>query len=162
VLLCLDAGLRAHECITLRPRESGEPSAHRNWSPDRFTGRTDYQLFLVTGKGGLVREVAVSRPIAAAIYQTLRPQPVTITDRGVHHQSFFDIGGGQQLSSSFTRASHKALGWSTGVHGLRHAFAQERLQVLTRDLGAARGLSALSQELAHFRIDVTLIYLRGR
>lgn len=162
VLLCIDAGVRAHECVTLFPREYGEPSAHCNWSPERFSGRKDYEVFLVAGKGGLIREVAVSAPIAAAIHRTRRPRPEWITDRGIHHKSYFDIGGGQKLSSSFTRASQKALGWSTGIHGLRHSFAQERQRVLTKVLGPDLGLSVLSQELGHFRIDVTLIYLRGR
>lgn len=161
-MLCLDAGLRAHECITLCPRELGEPSSHRNWSIKRFSGRKDYEVFLVTGKGGLVREVAVSMPIANAIHRTRRPRPKLIIDRGVHHQSYFDIGGGQKLSSSFTHASQKALGWSTGVHGLRHSFAQERLKTLSKVLGPDLGLVVLSQELGHFRKDVTLIYLRGR
>jgi integrase len=162
VLLCFDAGLRAHECITLCPREWGEPSSHRDWSPQRFAGRKDYEVFLTNGKGGLVREVAVSLPIAAAVHRTRRPEPKMVTDRGVHYESHFDIGGGQGLSSSFTRASQKALGWSTGAQGLRHAFAQERLRVLTKILGPHLGLSVLSQELGHFRRDVTLIYLRGR
>jgi integrase len=162
VLLCIDAGLRAHECITLLPRDCGEPSSHRDWSPDRFAGRQSYTLFLVKGKGGLVREVAVSAPLAEAINQTRRSQPITVTDRGIRHQSYFDLAGGQALSASFTSASQKALGWSLGLHGLRHAFAQERLQVLLKILGPERALLVLSQELAHFRESVSLLYLRGR
>jgi integrase len=162
VLLCIDAGLRAHECLTLFPRDCGEPSSYREWSKERFTGRKDYQVFLVKGKGGLVREVAVSLPIAEAVNQTRRPEPRMVTDRGINHESYFDLAGGQALSASFTSASQKALGWSLGLHGLRHAFAQERLQVLISILGSERALLVLSQELAHFREAVSLQYLRGR
>lgn len=162
VLLCIDAGLRALECLSLIPRDCGEPSSHRDWSEERFAGRKDYQVFLAKGKGGLVREVAVSQPIADAVNQTRRPEPVIVTDRGINHESWFDLAGGQALSASFTRASKKSLGWSLGLHGLRHAFAQERLQVLIRILGPERALLVLSNELAHFRASVSLLYLRGR
>jgi integrase len=163
VLLCADAGLRAHECATLFPRQYGEPSPHRNWRSERFAGRNDYEVFLVKGKGGLVREVAVSRPIADAIGQTRRPEPQTITDRGIHHPDcYFDLASGQALSGSFTDASQKALGWSLGLHGLRHSFAQERLKVLIRTLGSQRALLVLSTELGHFRESIGFTYQRGR
>jgi integrase len=161
-LLCLDAGLRAHECLTIHEPDGNGPSAHRVWLPERFVGRSDYQVFLVKGKGGLMREVAISILLAEALRETRRPQPVEVRDRGVQHLSHFDIGGGQSLSSSFSRASELSLGWSLGLHGLRHAFAQERLRVLSKLLGAKLALTVLSQELGHFRPSITLQYLTGR
>lgn len=161
-LLCLDAGLRAHECLTLHEPDGTGPSQHRVWLPERFAGRTDYEVFHVKGKGGLIREVAISTPLANALRETRRPHPIEVRDRGVNHLSYFDIGGGQSLSSSFSRASKLELGWSLGLHGLRHSYAQERLRVLTKILGAKLALKVLSQELGHFRPAVTLVYLTGR
>ncbi|MGH8490682.1 MAG: hypothetical protein ACREXS_17910 [Gammaproteobacteria bacterium] len=55
----------------------------------------------------------------------------------------------------------RALGWSTGAHGLRHAYAQERmceLQAHGKSYNLAREL--VSQELGHFRGDIVEVYLR--
>ncbi|RQH05002.1 site-specific integrase [Paraburkholderia dinghuensis] len=161
-LLCFDAGLRAHECITLTRRCDGAPSTHRDWSPDRFAGLTDIVIYLVTGKGGLSREVAVSIELSDALLKLLRPAPVAIRDREVDYMSSFSIGGGQALSSSFSRASELALGWSRGLHGLRHSFARRRLATLCALLPPRDALLILSQELGHFRPAITLSYLSGR
>ena len=47
--IAYNAGLRAHELKTLRPIDQGKPSAHREWRPDRFLGRTGTR-YLVVGK----------------------------------------------------------------------------------------------------------------
>jgi integrase len=160
-LLCYDGGFRAHECITLR-RPCGEsPSVHRNWSHDRFVGRTDYELYLVDGKGGLVRAVALSIELARELEKYARPAPVTVRDREIDYISHYDIGGGQALSSSFSYASERALGYSHGVHGMRHSFAWNRLAALIPLVGPRRALEILAQELGHFRVSITLNYLVG-
>ena len=160
-LLCFDGGLRAHETITLRERFGVEPSSHRPWSTDMFKGRSGYVIFIVTGKGGLRREVAISIPLALELRKYARPNPVTVRDRGVNLISYFDIGGGQALSSSFSRASELALGFSNGAHGLRHSFAQNRLTQLLSILEPGRALEALSNELGHWRPGISLVYLIG-
>ncbi|SDJ14653.1 hypothetical protein SAMN04487926_1353 [Paraburkholderia steynii] len=160
-LLAFDAGLRAHECLTLREPRGESPSVHRDWSPDRFTGRTDFVVFLVSGKGGLVREVAISRELADALQERARPEPVVVHDRGVIYKSHFDIGGGQALSASFTYASKHAHGQSRGLHGMRHSFAQHRLATLIPLLGPKQALKVLSVELGHFRPEISLAYLVG-
>ncbi|MGF6758933.1 hypothetical protein [Paraburkholderia sp. GAS42] len=161
-LLCYDAGLRAHECITLSERSMNEPSPHRTWSKECFLGRTDYVIFVVTGKGGLRREVAISLELVEELMKRKRRQPVIVRDREIDHISYFDIGGGQALSASFSRASELALGWSRGLHGLRHSFAQNRLRTLIELLGPQRALQILSEELGHFRSEISLAYLVGR
>jgi integrase len=161
-LLCFDAGLRAHECITIARRCDGSPSSHREWSPGRFAGLTDIVIYLVTGKGGLSREVAVASEISEALLRLLRLTPVTVRDREVNYLSSFAIGGGQALSSSFSRASEVALGWSRGLHGLRHSYARRRLSTLCKLFPAREALLILSQELGHFRPAITLTYLAGR
>jgi integrase len=162
ILLCYDGGLRAHECITLCERSMAEPSRHRAWSDGRFSGRADYVVFLVTGKGGLIREVALSDPLARELRKHMRPHPIVIRDREVEYTSYFDIGGGQALSASFTRASQLTLGWSRGLHGLRHSFAHNRMRTLIPLVGAQRALQILSEELGHFRPEICLAYLVGR
>jgi integrase len=161
-LLCFDAGLRAHECITFARRCDGSPSTHRHWSCDRFAGLHDTVIYLVTGKGGLSREVAVSIELSDALVKLRRPVPVPIRDREVNYLSSFAIGGGQALSSSFSRASENALGWSRGLHGLRHSYARRRLATLCKLFPPREALLILSQELGHFRPAVTLTYLVGR
>jgi integrase len=162
-LACFDGGLRAHECYTLRkPRGNDGPSGHRNWSNDRFLGRTDYVIYLTDGKGGLVREVALSLEVSTELEKYLRPEPVVIRDREIEYISHYEIGGGQALSASFSYASKRALGYSHGLHGTRHSFAWNRLAVLIPLVGPRRALEILAEELGHFRgAAVTLSYLVG-
>ena len=54
------AGLRGHELLTLRRADEQAASTHRKWSAERFEGRPDNVRYTVVGKGGLVREVALS------------------------------------------------------------------------------------------------------
>ena len=63
------AGLRAHELLTIRPAYERPPSTHREWSADRFAGR-EGERYTVEGKGGLVREVLLSRELAAQLDAT--------------------------------------------------------------------------------------------
>ena len=51
--------------------------------------------------------------------------------------------------------------FSNGGHGLRHSYAQERMAEL-KSLGLARAiaLETVSQELGHFRAEITEVYLR--
>jgi integrase len=161
-LLCFDASLRAHETITVAHRHTGSLSGHRDWSPNRFSGRTDVIVMLVTGKGGLIREVAVSRELWEALMKRERLTQVLVRDREIDYVSTFEVGGGQALSASFSRASKIALGWSHGLHGLRHSFARRRLATLLTLFPPREALLILSQELGHFRVAITLCYLGGR
>lgn len=161
-LLAYDSGLRAHECLTIAPLESGKASAHRTWREERFAGREDVRIYLVTGKGGLTREVAVSSELASALESRRHPDPVLVRDREVDYLQWYAIGGGQAASASFTRASQLALGFSSGLHGARHSFARRRIDELCARFTPSEALETLSNELGHFRIDVTLVYLVGR
>ena len=158
--VCYDAGLRAHELHTLAPAECRQPSRHREWSQKRFAGRRG-KRYTVIGKGGLVREVMLSESIAAEIEKRRRHTAAAISDRGIRYTSYYDLTGGQSLSAAFTKASTAALGWSAGVHGLRHTYAQERMRELGA-LGFSREerLEIVSQELGHFRSSIAEVYLR--
>lgn len=153
------AGLRAHELFTLQPA-AAQPADARPALDSKFQHR-EGERYTVVGKGGLVREVLIPNALTDRLEATRLAAPQTITDRGVHYQTHYAINGGHRWSASFSGASERALGWSTGAHGLRHSYAQERMTELqhhglTRDLA----LETVSQELGHFRSDITEVYLR--
>lgn len=154
-----ETGIRAHEVGTLgRPDE--QPADERNWRDDRFAGK-DGVTYTVKGKGGLVREVKLSRETAQRLEQARKSEPDTVKDRGINYQSRYNIGTGQALSQAFTRASVKELGWSAGIHSTRHVYAQERLdKVQEQGYTEQEGKEVVSQEVGHFRPETTDFYLR--
>ena len=159
-LIAHDAGLRAHELLTLQSAKERPASTHRQWSKERFTGRTG-QLYTVQGKGGLVREVMVSDQLAARLEEKRLTESKQVTDRGVHYTQHYDIGGGRAWSQSFTAASKRELGFSNGAHGLRHSYAQNRMRGLQASgmlYDQAKGVVA--QEVGHFAKETTEVYLR--
>lgn len=155
-----EAGLRGHELLTLRRAGEARPSKHRSWRPERFAGREGVR-YVVTGKGGLRREVLLSKEAAELLEARRLGEPRTVADRGVNYEQAYDINGGNRWSSSFTAASLRALGWSAGAHGLRHAYAQERMgELLGLGFHYREARDILSQELGHFRGDIVETYLR--
>jgi integrase len=156
-----NAGLRAHELLTLRPVEERQADTHREYRDDRFTGRTDVKIYTVEGKGGLCREVAIDRPLVDQLESRRLDEPRIVYDRDVKYEQHYNIGGGKQWADSFSKAADRALGWSTGAHGLRHEFAQERMNTLQGNGYEYReALEIVSQEMGHFRPEITEVYLR--
>jgi integrase len=155
------AGLRASELQTIRPASERPASTHRQWSEDRFNGRVG-ERYTVQGKGGLIREVLIPREIAARLEAARLPKAVNVTDRGVYYQQHYAIGGGKNWATSFSRVSENRLGWSNGAHGLRHSYAQERMNELQGSNGYTyeKALSTVAQELGHFSPSTTEAYLR--
>lgn len=165
-MLALYSGIRAHEACTILPISEREASSHRIWDPRRFQGLAEYKLYTVKGKGGLVREVAVPTWLSHKLEER-RILPRKVVDRGIYYEINYEIGFGQSWSQSFTSASRKAMGFSTGGHGLRHSYAKWRLNTLIDEVNKANKRSSiqnalliLSQELGHFRLDITFCYLR--
>ncbi|MDE0368337.1 MAG: site-specific integrase [Gammaproteobacteria bacterium] len=157
-LIAHAAGLRAHELFTLaRPDE--QPPDIRPARPEKFAGRVGRD-YTVIGKGGLIRLVRIPDDLAERLEECRREEPVRVTDRGIHYNSRYDLAAGTAWGASFTGASNRALGWTRGAHGMRHAYAQERMRELQRLLRRADALEVVSQELGHFRRDVTLTYLK--
>jgi integrase len=155
-----DAGLRAHELLTLRPVEERPASTHRQWGANRFAGRTG-QIYTVQGKGGLVREVMLANHLSARLEEKRLAEPKQVTDRGVKYTQHYDIGGGRAWSQSFSAASKRELGFSNGAHGLRHSYAQNRMQELqARGMGYDEAKGTVAQEVGHFAKDTTEAYLR--
>lgn len=156
------AGLRAHELITLEKVSPGnrQPSGHRTWSEDRFEGR-DGIKYTVQGKGGLVREVLIPYDLAARLEERRLEDPVTVIDRKVIYAQRYDISGGHAWSRSFSSASQRTMGWTNGAHGVRHAYAQQRMNELQERGYTYDGAKAIvAQELGHFAPETTEAYLR--
>lgn len=158
------AGLRAHELLTLE-RAENRPPDERPSDSEKFTGR-EGERYTVEGKGGLVREVVIPSHLAERLEDKRLDEPKSVTDRGIHYEQKYAIAGGKAWSNSFSAASERALGWSEGAHGLRHSYAQERMDEL-RDINRDNGylerehaLTVVSQEMGHFRPDITEVYLR--
>ena len=158
--LAYHAGLRAHELLTLRPAGERAASGHRQWSAERFTGR-EGDRYTVVGKGGLVREVVLSRELATALEARRLEEPRLVIDRGVHYSQHYDIGGGRAWSQSFSSASKRELSFSNGAHGLRHSYAQERMNELQQSgMRYDQAKATVAQEVGHFDKDTTEAYLR--
>lgn len=159
VELCEKCGLRAHELAALRPAAEQPRSNHRDWAPQLHQGREGV-LYSTRGKGGLVRELMVPAQLANRLEQ-LRIEPQTRIDRGIRYTQHYNVGSGQALSQSFSRASKAALGFSNGLHGTRHTFCQrelERLQASGHSRDEAKVL--VSQLVGHFRSNIVDVYLR--
>ena len=153
-------GIRAHELLTIRPAVEQRRSAHRKWRSDLHNGCKGL-VYTVQGKGGLVREVMIPHHLADRLESTRRATPQLVTDRGVRYISYYDIGGGQRWSMSFTAASSRALGWSSGGHAVRATWACNRVAELQgMGYGIETAKEVCSQNLGHFRPDVLEYYLR--
>lgn len=164
------AGLRAHELATLA-RVEERPADVREFPKDdirteaqahKFEGRDGGERYTVTGKGGLTREVVIPKDLAERLEDRRLEEPKTIEDRGIYYETRYDIGSGNAWSKSFSHASNKELEFSHGAHGARHSYAQERMTELRELIGHDRetALAIISQELGHFRPDITETYLR--
>ncbi len=85
--------------------------------------------------------------------------PVIVKDRKINYECHYNIGGGKDWSNSFSAASKRILGWTHGAHGLRHTYAQSRMDELQRNSFIYyEALGIVSQELGHFRPDITEVY----
>jgi integrase len=161
ILLCFMCGLRAHELLTIeRLGEKGRTQT-RVWSEELFLALENFTIYVTTGKGGLTRYIAVPNKLAAIIESRRLTTPKMVRDRDINYAMKYDLGFGQALSQCFTRASKKYLGFSTGLHGLRHAYAKNRIEMLLKfGLTKIEAKLIVSQEIGHFRPGIVNCYLR--
>ena len=160
--IAASSGLRAHELLTLQridERSVSERDKYLEARELKFKGLKG-EKYTVKGKGGLIREVVIPIYLAERLEQHRLEQPQRIIDREINYETRYDIPGGQRWSNSFTKAAERSLGWTTGAHGLRHTYAQERMSELQNTEKYEIALAIVSQELGHFRPDITLVYLR--
>lgn len=154
------AGLRTHELFTLARRDELTPDP-RPADNEKFAGHDNHTRYVVTGKGGLTREVSIPNELVARLEAVRLDEARTRRDRGIIYQQRYAVGGGQALSQAFTTASKAVLGYSTGIHGVRHSYTQQRHyehQLRTGDPERAKRIT--SQEIGHFRPQITETYLR--
>ena len=124
---------RRPDLLTLRRPEEQQPTAGRDWKPAWFEG-VEGEAYIVRGKGGLWWEIRVPHELAERLEarrldaQDPPKPPRLVVDPDVRYCALYDIGGGNASSRSFADASKRALGWTTGAHGLRHGHAQDRLE----------------------------------
>lgn len=158
--ICHQAGLRAHELYTLRSSGEVQPSP-REVHPDKFSHMPDQtHTYTVEGKGGLIREVQIPSQLAERLEARRLDTPRDVNDRGVNYTTHYDIAAGHKFSDAFSKASSRALGYSNGAHGLRHSYAQDRYEQLANHYARNDVMRIISQELGHFRPDITEVYLR--
>lgn len=156
------SGLRDHELFTIKTIDERSPTGNRPWLPTLFHGIGEHKIYTVVGKGGLIRQVAIPIILAEQLEICRLSEPMKVLDRGIFYEPIYAIGGGQAFSQSFFDASKKALGFSNGSHGLRHSYAKNRLKTLksTGEFSSEECLKIVSEELGHFRPEITLTYLR--
>ena len=153
------AGLRGHELFTLQRIDERAPSERPALS-EKFQGR-EGDRYTVMGKGGLIREVSLPRHLASKLESQRLDEPKNVTDRKIHYTQHYNISAGRAWATSFSRAAERTLGWSAGAHGVRHSYAQERMYELQNSgLNRDKALEVVSQEMGHFRPDITETYLR--
>ncbi|MCW8336314.1 integrase domain-containing protein [Vibrio paucivorans] len=156
--IAFSAGLRAQELLTLRRFDEAKPSEERSWLDERFKG-LDGVKYIVKGKGGLCREVLLPNKLAQLLETKRLPKPLVVEDRKVKIQTYYDIAGGKKFSDAFSQLSTSLFGWSHGAHGLRYSYAQARMNgTITQESYDARK-EIVSQELGHFRKEITTHYL---
>jgi integrase len=154
------AGLRAHELLSLQRTHRQAPDV-RPAHELKFSGIRENSVgYTVHGKGGLTREVRIPLDLVRQLERLRLPEARSVRDRGVNYRQFYDLGGGQSWSQSFGDASREALGWSKGAHALRHGYAQDRMSTMQRSLPREAAKEVVSQELGHFRPEITETYLR--
>ncbi len=158
--ISLAAGLRAHELLTIRPVLEQLPTDQRPWRDDLFEGLSG-QFYTVIGKGGLARQVVIPHHLAERLERLRLSTPQQVVDRKIKYETHYRIAGGQSWSQTFSQTSQKLFGWSHGGHGLRHTFAQGRVEAL-QSMGYRykEALLVTSQEMGHFRAGITEVYLR--
>lgn len=103
----------------------------------------------------------IPRDLAVQLEARRLDAPAIVRDQDIRYEKHYAIGAGRAWAASFRNAADRTIGWSRGSHGLRHAYAQERMKEL-QSSGFLYGnaLSIVSQELGHFRPEITEVYLR--
>lgn len=103
-------------------------------------------LLAVKGKGGLVREL-----INEIQYTTIKADSF----KGINLET---------LAREFRRAKNnlgiQVENYRNGLHGIRHTWARNRFEELSKKYGRDTALLQVSKELGHRRKNITLRYLR--
>lgn len=158
--LAFKTGLRAHEMLTLNYADVQRAHIRETHKDKFFNMRNNHIIYTVNGKGGLIREVAIDNDLARRLEERRLENAEKVTDRNIYYQKNYDIAGGKELSNKFSKLSNEKLSYSNGLHGLRHSYAQNRLELLQYIHEYKEALKIVSLELGHFRAEITKEYLR--
>lgn len=160
IRLAAATGMRSIELDTIS-RISDISESEREWLPERFFGRESDVIYVVIGKGGLRRCIRVPPALSLELEDSRLPAATRKTQREIHYKKRYSIVGGHNFSQQFSRLSIQEFGWSTGGHGLRHRYAQDRIMFLQREgFTYQYALKIVAQELGHFSSQNTLAYMR--
>jgi len=167
ILLCRYVGIRVKELFTLQRFNERKEGVRDKLTDLQLEARElrfcelEGELYTVKGKGGLVRLVMIPTFLVEKLEKMRLAKNKTVIDRGIRYEEcIYDLSGGRAISQAFSRASKKYLGWNTGVHSMRHDYSKKRLKEAfkhTQNYDLARAI--VSQELGHFRLDITDVYL---
>lgn len=143
------------------PQPEHVAGQRRTFHPERFAGLEGGELYLVTGKGGLVREIVIPGDLARELEACRLTTPKVVRDRDGRYEAEYDLPGGRLWERSFSRASLLELGFSCGGHGLRHGYVQDRFRYyLEAGYSIRAAKTIVAAEVGHFRPDVTDVYRR--
>jgi hypothetical protein len=154
---------------TMTVSDSTIKSAHREWSDHRFDGRPDdyknnsgeYNLITLQDKGKISYEIALKNDDYKALKKIKLDYPQQITHHGIRMIQEYNLPHPALIGEVFTKASIEVIGYSNGIHGLRHTHAQERQEELVRagyEYHEAKAINA--QEHGHFDAEKTNAYLK--
>lgn len=129
-----------------------------------FTGRDDWIKVSFIGKG----EHQYISTISLRTAQTLSQYRLaTQRDFREHNQEnivikqYYDLPAGLKLSKQWSETAFWALGLKRGLHGLCHAFAQQRVRDLQNaNMTWQKTLECVSQQMGHYRASEVMTYLR--
>jgi integrase len=153
-------GLRASETLTITPLPLFDKAKPRPVRSERFKGLSGTR-YMVTGKGGLPREVMVPDDLKERLESLSMRDRKPVYNRGARFIPLYDLPGGAKLSSWFHAFAKKTIGKSHGFHGLRHTYAQTRLHDLClMDVPMNMAMLTVSEELGHFREKITSMYTK--
>lgn len=167
VQVILETGCRAQDIASMRLATERPLKNARltKLHPDRFIGRETWVKVSFIGKGGHEYISTLSPETMQEVAKFRLFEPVDFRERGQENvvtKQYYDLPAGRYISSVWATASIRTFGFSRGIHGLRHTFAQERvramqcLEVMTWD----KILACVSQQMGHYRPEQVKTYLR--
>ena len=139
-------GLRAHELLTLRKVNDPLQKQKNNGLKTTFIGREGV-MYVTTSYGKIEREILIPTEIATRLEARLLNKPKKTIDRKIVFFQNYDINGGSKWSSSFSRASKHALGWSLGAEALRRTYIIERIVELRNYCPYDQAIETVREEL---------------
>jgi len=162
----LESGCRAQDLASMRLASECTLRNARltKLHPDRFKGREDWVKVFFIGKGGHEYISTISAELAKEVAKFRLYEPRDFRERkqeNVVTKQYYDLPAGWRLSLGWTETSRQTFGFSHGIHGLRHTFAQERVKAMqTLDMTWDKILECVSQQMGHYRPDQVKVYLR--